>query len=277
MVIKSKVKPKQSKSLKTRVEDFLNSNLSVIKKIPPVDIRNLFEDLQIYQADLERHYEQMQKVHQQLQKSERRFRNFLDNLGDAAYEMDASGRITYANKMGGKITGLPLKDIIGKSAIPLFAKDSQALALQVYQRTLSGENPECHLTLVSGRTFHFKTEPLRGRNNKIIGVFGIARDITERKKLEENLNQMAKERTVELEEKNTALKVLLNQREGDKRKIEETIMDNVKELLTPNLTRLKNSKLSGKQQVMLNTLESNFNEIFVYPHPFQNFYTNVYV
>jgi len=53
------------------------------------------------------------------------------------------------------------------------------------------------------------------------------------------------------EEKNIALKVLLSQRDNDKKKLEKSIMANVTELIMPNLIRLKNSKLSGKQHFTL--------------------------
>jgi len=75
--------------------------------------------------------------------------------------------------------------------------------------------------------------------------------------LEEKVNQ----HTIELEEKNIALKVLLGQRGVEKKKLEEIIISNVKELLIPSLGRLKNSKLSSKQQKELNLLEQNINEI----------------
>lgn len=75
--------------------------------------------------------------------------------------------------------------------------------------------------------------------------------------LEEKVNQQ----TIELEEKNIALKVLLGQRGFEKKKLEETIISNIKELLIPSLGRLKNGKLSSKQQKEVNLLEQNLNEI----------------
>jgi PAS domain S-box-containing protein len=81
------------------------------------------------------------------------------------------------------------------------------------------------------------------------------------KKAKEELEGKVIERTAELEEKNTTLKVLLDQRKDDKKKLEKAIMSNVKELLMPNVSRLKNSELSSKQKTELNVLESNLNEI----------------
>jgi len=103
---------------------------------------------------------------------------------------------------------------------------------------------------------------------EFIGIDGVIFDITDRKKAEDELNRtnerleaMVKERTSEIVEKNITLKVLMDQREEDSKKFEESILANVKELIMPNLIRLKNSRLTGKQQVELNVLEANLNEI----------------
>jgi PAS domain S-box-containing protein len=125
--------------------------------------------------------------------SEEKFRNFLDNLGDVAYEADASGNVTYANKMAEKITGIPLKGIIGKPFLPLFTKESQRIVVDVYERTLNGESAEYELTFTNGKVCHFKNEPLRDENGEITGVFGIARDITERKRVERALQESQKQ------------------------------------------------------------------------------------
>ena len=124
-----------------------------------------------------------------LRESEERFRTFFDNLGDAAYRADTHGNITYANKFSEELTGSPAEDLIGKSFLPLFEPDSQRVAIDVYQRTLDGESPEYELTFLNGRTSLFKNEPWRDKDGKIIGVFGIARDITARKQTEEALRE----------------------------------------------------------------------------------------
>jgi PAS domain S-box-containing protein len=111
----------------------------------------------------------------------------LENLGDIAYETDSSGNVTYGNKMSEIMTGVPLKDIVGKPFLPHFEKESQEIAIDAYQRTLNGESPEFELTLTSGRICHFKNEPLRDKNGRIIAVFGIARDVTSTKLAEEAL------------------------------------------------------------------------------------------
>jgi PAS domain S-box-containing protein len=123
-----------------------------------------------------------------LRDSERRFRDFLYNLGDIVYETDATGEITYVNKAAEIVAGVPRKDIIGEPFLPLFTKESRKVAVDVCQRTLNGESPEYELTLTNGRICHFKNQPRRGKNGEIIGVFGTARDVTDRKVAEQKLS-----------------------------------------------------------------------------------------
>lgn len=64
-----------------------------------------------------------------------------------------------------------------------------------------------------------------------------------------------------LQEVNTALRVLLKQREDDKEELQENVLSNVKELVTPHLERLKKSRLDGNQTALVSILESNINSI----------------
>ena len=122
-------------------------------------------------------------------KSEEKYRKFLENLGDIAYEADLNGNITYCNKITEEATGIPLKDIIGKSFFPLFIKKDYKIASDVYQRTLKGEKLTTELTFKNGRIFQYKSEQLLDSNDNIIGIFGTARDITEKKNIEKILKK----------------------------------------------------------------------------------------
>jgi PAS domain S-box-containing protein len=164
-------------------------------------------------GELEKESIELTSVPKTLRDSEDRFRSFLDNIADIAYEIDAAGKMTYANKTSAKITDMPLKDIIGKSFLLLFTEECQNIAMGMYQRTLNGESQEYKLTLTNGRIYHFNNEPLRDGNGKIIGVFGIARDITARQRAEEelekyrnHLKQLVEERNAELVIANEKLK-----------------------------------------------------------------------
>jgi PAS domain S-box-containing protein len=64
-----------------------------------------------------------------------------------------------------------------------------------------------------------------------------------------------------LEEVNTALKVLLKQREADRKELGENVLSNVKELVAPYLDRLKRGRLDTGQEILVRILESNLGNI----------------
>jgi DNA-binding NarL/FixJ family response regulator len=67
--------------------------------------------------------------------------------------------------------------------------------------------------------------------------------------------------TEELSELNSALKVLLKQREQDKDALEEKVLCNIKRVAVPYIEKLKKSRLNDEQITCLNILESNLNDI----------------
>ena len=82
--------------------------------------------------------------------------------------------------------------------------------------------------------------------------------------------------TRKLEDVNTALRVLLKQRDQDKIELEEKMMSNVKELVLPYLDKLKNSKLDTRQKNCLSIPESNLNEIISpFVHKLSSSYYNL--
>ena len=68
-------------------------------------------------------------------------------------------------------------------------------------------------------------------------------------------------RTLELEETNGVLKILIERREADKRELEEKVLANVKTLVDPYLRKLRENDLSPTQNIYLQILESNLADI----------------
>lgn len=107
--------------------------------------------------------------------------------------------------------------------------------------------------LVAGRTAE-----LARANRKL------AQEVEERKRAEAKLRRRERElkgQSLHLEEVNTALKVLLKQREDDRKEIGEVVLSNVRELIGPYLERLKKSRLTALQKAMVDILESNLDNI----------------
>ena len=75
------------------------------------------------------------------------------------------------------------------------------------------------------------------------------------------LELKVRERTIELEELNTALNVLLKKREKDQKLLEERVVANLKQLVHPYLTKMKTNSLLPAQQTCLEVIEENLKAI----------------
>ncbi len=97
---------------------------------------------------------------------------------------------------------------------------------------------------------------------------GTHTDITDRKLSElslkanhDTLEEKVKERTSELKEMNTVLKVLLKKRDVDEKNIQRQILSNVSSLIIPYLKKLSKTQMDYEQQTLLKIVEANVAEI----------------
>jgi PAS domain S-box-containing protein len=105
----------------------------------------------------------------------------------------------------------------------------------------------------------------------------MAQEVEDRKKAESQLRKREKElkaQSLHLQEVNTALKVLLMQREDDRKEFGEVVRSNVKELIGPYLERLKRGRLTAVQKALVDILESNLDNIV---SPFISKLTSKYI
>lgn len=64
-----------------------------------------------------------------------------------------------------------------------------------------------------------------------------------------------------LEETNIALKVLIRQREVDKRELEKKVLTNIKDLVLPYVDKLKNSRLRPKDKTLVEIVDTHLNDV----------------
>lgn len=92
----------------------------------------------------------------------------------------------------------------------------------------------------------------------------LSREIAERNRVNEELAEKEQEleyKSLNLEETNTALKVLLKQRKEDRLELEEKVIANVREFVLPFIERLKKTGLTDTQATFLGIVETNLKEI----------------
>ncbi len=120
------------------------------------------------------------KIFDALVESEKKYRHFLENLQDLAFEADIYGNIQYLNKAAEGITGVSVRDLIGRPLTYLYSEKSKKKATEIFKRLLNKESVEYEITHTDGEMFRYKTAPKQDKGGNVIGVFGIARNITNR-------------------------------------------------------------------------------------------------
>lgn len=121
-----------------------------------------------------------------LRESEERFRAVFESAEDCIFVKNHSLRYTHVNSAMCRLLGLPASKIVGRGAEHLYGHEVGKQVTEWEARVLAGESIETEQTRrVRGMslTFHDTLAPLRNQAGDIIGVCGISRDITERKKL----------------------------------------------------------------------------------------------
>lgn len=112
------------------------------------------------------------------------------------------------------------------------------------------------------RWFYMRATRLAGAGT--VRVVVSHENITALKLAEEALRKREAEleqQSRHLEEANTALKVLLQQREHDKRELEENVLVNVRNFIFPYLEKLKSACLAPQYKAYLEIMESHLKEI----------------
>lgn len=92
----------------------------------------------------------------------------------------------------------------------------------------------------------------------------LGQEIEDRKRAEITLKKREKElqsQSNHLEEVNTALKVLLKQREDDKKELGRIVLKNVQELVNPYLQRFTQGRMGTEQKTLAKIIETNINNI----------------
>ena len=128
-----------------------------------------------------------------LAESEEQFRAVFENAEDGVFIKDRALRYTQVNPAMERLIGLPAAEFIGKTDGDLFAPRIADHTKEIDLHVLAGETVEEENTRrIEGaaRTFHVITAPMRDDSGAVVGVCGIVREITERKRAEEQVRHL---------------------------------------------------------------------------------------
>lgn len=240
------------------------------------------------------------KAEARIRQSEQRYRSFLESSPDPIVVYDMLGVATYVNPAFEQTFGFSRHELLGKQ-IDFVPPQCWPETKAAIDRMLQGKKITMFETKRLARDgqvldVQISSTLFQDPNGSAIGNIVTLRDISARKRAEEalqryhgQLEELVQERTTELaeanrrlkqqvderkraeaavraqsshlEEINTALRVLLKKREEDKREVQENVLSNVKELVSPYLLRLRRGHLEPHQETMLEILKSNLDNI----------------
>ena len=138
-----------------------------------------------------------------LNKSESLLRSIVHGTSDAVYAKDVLGRYVIMNAPGARLVGLPSEEIVGKEDFALFtdaeARHLREMDQEVMRRGQPLESEEHLMIAGQPRVYHTTKTPYHDRAGNLLGVIGISRDITERRRIEKELGRLEERKLVEKE------------------------------------------------------------------------------
>jgi PAS domain S-box-containing protein len=126
---------------------------------------------------------------------EERYRDLFENANDIVYTHDRSGRITSINQTGERLLQTTRKDILSRNLVDFVAEEQQAAARQWLENVLKDSTvptTEWDFVAASGQRVKLEISTrVIAQSGQFVEVEGIARDITERKRLEREVLEIS--------------------------------------------------------------------------------------
>jgi PAS domain S-box-containing protein len=142
---------------------------------------------------LEREVQEHQRAIESMRESERRLQDVLDHAMAAIYLRDADGRYVLVNRYWEKMAGLSAADVVGRNVEEIMPPEAVEILKEHNQLVIESRQPmqfeETIPSPVGVRTWVSVKFPQSDAHGRVVGVWGISTDITERKRAEEQARQ----------------------------------------------------------------------------------------
>jgi PAS domain S-box-containing protein len=133
------------------------------------------------------------KAEEALRHAQTLLKSVTEGTSDAVYVKDIQGRYLMFNAAAARIVGKPSEEVMGQDDTALFPPDEARVVMAGDRRVMASGSVHTYEEFVTSggvtRTFLSAKGPMCDAQGKVTGLFGIARDITERKQAEESLRR----------------------------------------------------------------------------------------
>jgi len=155
--------------------------------------------------ELEVAFRENEKITSSLRESESKYRMLADNVNDVVFVLDMNLNYTYISPSVETMRGYNPQELLNQPAIDLLTADSRDLIIRTMAKVMEAEKSayrdikisrtlQLEMLRKDGTTLwtEVKLSFFRDENQQPMGIFGVSRDITERKKVEEEIKHHAK-------------------------------------------------------------------------------------
>ena len=206
------------------------------------------------------------RVEEALRESEQRYRGLFEHAMIGIFQSTPEGKYISVNPAYARIHGYSTPEElmaevedIGSRVYVNPEDRARYIKLLETEQLVKGFETEVKRRDGSRVQLSITVRAIRGKGGEVACYEGMVEDITDRKASEEALRKREAElevKSIHLEEANTALRVILRQREEHEKDMENTILGNVQKIILPYVEKLKTGHLGQTQKALLNIIES---------------------
>ncbi|MBU0633571.1 MAG: PAS domain S-box protein [Candidatus Omnitrophica bacterium] len=129
-----------------------------------------------------------------LKDSEQRYQDLLINANEIIFTCDLKGKLTSVNRAVNKVLGLAEQDVVGRHFAELLIPEEREKIKSIFEAVIKGnerKNDELKALTRDGNECFLRVQLWPElRNDKLIGVYGVAADFTEQKCVLERMREM---------------------------------------------------------------------------------------
>ncbi len=238
----------------------------VLVSYAPVSGPDGIDRVAVITRDISEH----RRYEEALTESERLYRGLFETMPDGFASMSMNKKIKEANRAFRDMLGYSQEEFEGLTYKDFTTEKWRTLEEEIIREQVMvrgySDPYEKEYVRKDGTILpvEVRMHLLRDKNSVATGMWVFARDVSERKQAEDALmsrEQELERKSFDLQEANTALKVLLRHRDEDKSSLENAIHANVRELIFPYIDKLRSTQMSGAQATYVGIIESGLNEI----------------